>query len=164
MTTAAATHLPVAYQVRTLLEELFGRQVDVRPSAPWAPLNGEPGTFALFVDDSYVVRAIGVCDIRFSAYAGAAIGLMPPATAQTAVKERALDTMSQENLYEVLNICAALYNVEGAAHMKLQQVHHVGTSVAPQVQALSAVLGRRLDLTVDISGYGTGRLSFVGVA
>ncbi len=162
--TTAATHLPVPYQVRTLLEELFGRPVEVRPSAPWAPLNGEPGTFALYVDDSYVVRAIGVCDVRFSAYAGAAIGLMPPGTAETAVKERVLDTMTQENLYEVLNICAALYNVEGATHMKLHEVTHVGATAAPQVQALSAVLGRRLDLSVEISGYGSGRLSFVGVA
>jgi hypothetical protein len=162
--TTAATHLPVPYEVRTLLDELFGRPVEVKPGAPWAPLNGEPGTFALYVDDSLVVRALGVCDVRFSAYAGAAIGLMPPATAQTAVTERSLDPTMQENLYEVLNICAALYNVDGAAHMKLHQVHHVGTPVAPQVQALSAVLGRRLDLSVEIAGYGSGRLSFVGVA
>jgi hypothetical protein len=162
--TTTATHLPVPFQVRTLLEELFGRPVEVKPGPPWAPLNGEPGTVALYVDDSFVVRAIGVCDVRFSAYAGAAIGLMPPATAETAVKQRSLDATAEENLYEVLNICAALYNVEGARHMKLHQVHHVGTSVAPQVQALSAVLGRRLDLSVDITGYGAGRLSFVGVS
>ncbi len=162
--TTAATHLPVPFEVRTLLDELFGRPVEVKPSPPWAPLNGEPGTFALYVDDSLVVRALGVCDLRFSAYAGAAIGLTPPAIAEAAVKARAVDEALQENLYEVLNICAALYNVEGAAHMKLHQVHHVGTTVAPQVQALSAVLGRRLDLSVEISGYGTGRLSFVGIA
>ncbi len=162
--TTTATHLPVAYEVRNLLDELFGRPVEVKPSAPWAPLNGELGTFALYVDDRLVVRALGVCDLRFSAYAGAAIGLMPPATAQDAVKDGTIDATTQENLYEVLNICAALYNVEGASHMKLHQVHHVGESVAPQVQALSAVLGRRLDLSVDISGYGTGRLSFVGIA
>jgi hypothetical protein len=162
--TVAATHLPASFQVRTLLDELFGRPVEVSPGAPWAPLNGEPGTFALYVDDSHVVRALGVCDLRFSAYAGAAIGLMPPATAETAVAERKLDQMTQENLYEVLNICAALYNVEGAAHVRLYQVAHVGTDVAPQVQALSAVLGRRLDLRVAIGGYGAGRLSFVGVA
>jgi hypothetical protein len=162
--TTAATHVPVPYEVRTLLEELFGRPVEVKPGPPWAPLNGEPGTFALYVDDSLVVRALGVCDVRFSAYAGAAIGLVPPSTARTAITERSLDATLEENLYEVLNICAALYNVVGAAHMKLHQVHQVGAAVVPQVQALSAVLGRRLDLSIDIAGYGTGRLSFVGVA
>jgi hypothetical protein len=162
--TTAATHLPVPYDVRTLLEELFGRSVEVRPGPPWAPLGGEKGTFALYVDDGLAVRAVGVCDLRFSAYAGAAIGLVPPTTAEAAVADGALDQNSQENLYEVLNICAALYNVEGAPHIKLHQVLHVGADVAPQVQALSAVLGRRLDLVVDIAGYGSGRVSFVGVA
>ena len=162
--TAAATHLPVPFQVRTLLEELFGRPVEVRPGPPWAPLGGEKGTFALYVDDRVAVRAVGVCDLPFSAYAGAAIGLVPAAAAQAAVTDGALDANTQENLYEVLNICAALYNVDGAAHMKLHDVLHVGADVAPQVQALSAVLGRRLDLIVDITGYGTGRISFVGVA
>ena len=162
--TTAVTHLPVAYQVRTLLEELFGRPVEVKPGPPWAPLGGEKGTFALYVDDRLAVRAIGVCDLPFSAYAGAAIGLVPAAAAEAAVADGALDQNTQENLYEVLNICAALYNVEGAPHMKLHDVLHVGADVAPQVQALSAVLGRRLDLSVDITGYGTGRISFVGVA
>jgi hypothetical protein len=162
--TTAVTHLPVPYAVRTLLEELFGRDVEVKPGPPWAPLGGEKGTFALYVDDQLAVRAVGVCDLRFSAYAGAAIGLVPPTAAEVAVTDGALDANVQENLYEVLNICAALYNVDGAAHMKLHQVLHVGTDVAPQVQALSAVLGRRLDLSVDIAGYGTGRISFVGVA
>jgi hypothetical protein len=162
--TTAVTHLPVAYQVRTLLEELFGRPVEVKPGPPWAPLGGERGTFALYVDDRLAVRAVGVCDLPFSAYAGAAIGLVPAATAEAAVADGALDASTQENLYEVLNICAALYNVEGAPHMKLHDVLHVGADVAPQVQALSAVLGRRLDLSVDITGYGTGRISFVGVA
>ena len=162
--TTAATHLPVTFDVRTLLEELFGRPVEVKPGPPWAPLGAEPGTFALYVDDRLAVRAVGVCDLPFSAYAGAAIGLVPPTAAAAAVADGALDENAQENLYEVLNICAALYNVEGAPHIKLHQVLHVGADVAPQVQALSAVLGRRLDLSVAISGYGTGRLSFVGVA
>ncbi len=162
--TTATTHLPVPYQVRTLLEELFGRSVEVKPGPPWAPLGGEKGTFALYVDDRLAVRAVGVCDLRFSAYAGAAIGLVPPAAAEAALAEGAVDENTQENLYEVLNICAALYNVEGAPHMKLHDVLHIGADVSPQVQALSAVLGRRLDLSVDIAGYGTGRISFVGVA
>jgi len=160
----AATHLPAAYDVRTLLEELLGRPVEVNPGPPWAPLGGEKGTFALYVDDRLAIRAVGVCDLPFSAYAGAAIGLVPPTTAAAAVADGALDQNTQENLYEVLNICAALYNVDGAPHMKLHQVLHVGADVAPQVQALSAVLGRRLDLRVDIPGYGAGRISFVGVA
>jgi len=162
--TTARVHLPVPYEVRQLLDNLFSRRVEVMPGPPWAPLNGEPGTSAIYVDDSYVVRALGVCDVRFSAYAGAALGLVPRGTAEAAVKQRSLDPGMKENLHEVLTICAALYNAEETPHLSLFQVHHLGVEVAPQVQALGAVLGRRLDLRVDISGYGAGRLSFVVVA
>jgi hypothetical protein len=162
--TTTATHLPVPYQVRTLLEDLFGRPVEVRPGPPWAPLNGELGTLAVYVDDRYTIRTIGSCDLHFSAYAGAAIGLVPRAAAHRALRARKLDKETQENLEEVLEIATGLYNVDGAPQIKLHHVCHLGTEVAPQVRAMSAVVGRRLDLTVDIRGYGTGRLSFVNVA
>ena len=68
----------------------------------------------------------------------AGIGMRQPAKSLPLIA-CSLDATSQENLYEVLNICAALYNVEGAAHMKLHQVHHVGTSVAPQVLRLATL-------------------------
>ena len=161
--TTAARHVPVAYDVRTLLEELFDRPVGVEQGPPWAPLNGEPGTVALYVDHGHVLRALIACDVRFSAYAGAAIGLVPLRAAEAAVKERTLAQNLQENLHEVLDICAALHNVGSAPHLKLHQVLHVGPEVPRHLQTLSAVLGRRLDLTVHIAGYGSGRLSFVGV-
>jgi hypothetical protein len=161
--TTAVPHVPVTYDVRTLLEELFGRSVSVKQGPPWAPLNGEPGTVASYVDPRYVLRALVVCDVRFSAYAGAAIGLVPQRAAEAAVKERSLGQNLQENLHEVLDICAALHNVGSAPHLKLHRVHHVGPEVPRHLQALSAVLGRRLDLTVHIAGYGGGRVSFVGV-
>lgn len=146
-----------------MLEELLGRSVEVSPCAPWAPIS-EPGTHALFVDDSLVVRAVGLCDLPFSAYAGAAIGLLPPDVAKEAVAEATVSQSIAENLYEILNIASALYNVEGHPHMKLYQVHHVGEDVSAEVKALGGVLGQRLDLTVGIGGYGEGRLSLVGVA
>ena len=110
-----------------------------------------------------MVRSIAVCDLPFTAFAGAAIGLLPVAGAEEAVADKVVPPTIQENVYEVLNICAALQNYDGATHMRLYQVHHVGSAVPPQVSALGAVLGQRLDLGVSIAGYGEGRLSFVGV-
>ncbi len=161
--TAAVAHLPAPYHVRTLLEDLLVRTVEVRPGPPWAPLNGEPGTLARYIDERCVLRVLAVCDLRFSAYASAAIGLVPRVVAHRAIKQRMLDTLQQENLEEVLDICAGLYNVEGAPHLRLDLVSHIGAAVAPQVRAMSGVLGRRLDLTVTIEGYGSGRFSVVGV-
>ena len=68
-----------------MLEELLGRSVEVSPCAPWAPIGAEIGTIAVFVDDSLVVRSVGLCDLPFSAYAGAAIGLLPADVATSTV-------------------------------------------------------------------------------
>jgi hypothetical protein len=147
-----------------MLEELLGRSVEVSPCAPWAPIGAEIGTIAVFVDDSLVVRAVGLCDLPFSAYAGAAIGLLPADVASEAVADKTVSPTIAENLYEILNIASALYNVDDHPHMRLYQVHHIGEPAPPEVQALGGVLGQRIDLSVRIAGYGEGRLSLVGVA
>ena len=138
--------IPAPMQVRTLLEELLDRGVEVAPGPPWAPMGSDLGTFALYVDDSLVVRSMAVCDLPFSAYAGAAIGLIPIGGAEQAIEDKQVPESIAENLYEVLNICAALQNVDGAPHMRLYSVTHIGSPVAPEVQALAGVLGQRLDL------------------
>jgi hypothetical protein len=162
------THLtpvpvPAPLDVRRLLEGLLGRVVEVTPAPPWAPLQPGQGTLALFVDDDSRIRAVAVCDVALSAHAGASIGLLPADQSRRAVAESALPEMVRENLHEVLDILSALFNVEGAPHLRLYAVHHAGEDVAPELLVLGGVLGRRLDLTVRISGYGAGHLGLVVV-
>lgn len=156
-------HVPAPIDVRTLLEELLGRPVSVDVGVPWAALGAELGTIGVYVDDSLVIRSVVLCDLPFSAYAGTAIGLMPASAATEAISEKVLPDTVQENLYEVLNISASLQNVDGAPHIRLYQVHHIGGPTPPEVAALGAVLGQRLDLRVAVGGYGEGRFSVVGV-
>lgn len=158
-----ATPVPAAMPVRTLLEDLLGRQVEVTPAEPINPQEERATTMAAYVDDALRLRMVGVCDIPFSAFAGASIGLVPQAAAQLAVEDGLLPVTIQDNLYEVLNICAALLNAEGLPHVKLHAVHYPGSTPPSQVMAMACTLGRRLDLRVDIAGYGTGRFSLVGL-
>ncbi len=60
-------------------------------------------------------------DLALSAYAGAALALVPATLAEQAVEERNLPEQITETLHEVLNIAAALFNADGA--MKLHAVH-----------------------------------------
>jgi hypothetical protein len=155
--------LPAPFQVRRLLEDLLGRDVQVAPSIPWAPTRPDDGAIALFVDDDLVPRTVAVLDARFSAYAGASIGLVPPHLARAALGNGELPPYLQENLQEVLNVVAALFNGEDTPHLRLYSVHHHGGDATLEVLALGGVLGHRLDLTVGIAGYGTGRLGLVRV-
>lgn len=156
----AMTYLPANKEIRDLLGDLLDKEVEVRPGPPFAITDRNPASVAVYVDDSIVVRAVICFDLALSAYAGAALALVPAAQAEVAVEERELPEKLTEPLHEVLNIAAALFNVEGAPHMKLYGMHAVNAT-PPDVRARSQVLGRRIDLWVDVAGYGTGRLAIV---
>jgi len=157
----ASTHLPTTKEVRDLFSGLLGREVSLVPVAPLGPSTTSPRSVAVYVDDQYGVRAIMACDLDFSARAGAALALMPSPTAEAAIEANALDQTMAENLYEVLNVAASLFNVAGAVHVRLLDLHAAGTTIPPQVQSRMLTLGRREDLEVTLPGYGTGRLSIV---
>ncbi|RNL62663.1 hypothetical protein EFK50_12970 [Nocardioides marmoriginsengisoli] len=158
------SYLPSPKEIRDLFGELLDRDVQVAPNAPLAPTPNNPCTVAVYVDDSLQVTAVVALDLPLSAHAGASIGLVPVAGAEAAIEERTLPEVLRENVYEVLNIAASLFNVNGARHVRLYDVHHAGAPVPGDVLARALTLGRREDLAVEVGGYGGGRLSVVLVA
>jgi hypothetical protein len=147
--------------VRDLLTVLLDRNVEVRSTSPYAPAREERASLAVYVDDQVVVRAVAIADLGFSAHAGAAIGLVPATSAETAVTDGLLPESLEENLHEVLTIAGSLLNADDAVPVRLYQVYGPGTQPPTDVAACAQALGRRLDLGVDIAGYGTGRFSLV---
>lgn len=158
------SHLPTPKQVRDLLTELLDRPIELSPAAPFAPGPKTPASVAVYVDDALRITALIACDLPFSAYAGAAIGLVPAGGAEASVEEGALTETLAENLYEVLNIAASMFNEPGAEHLRLHELHPAGAALPPMVRAQSLTLGRREDLSVEIGGYGKGAVSVVMVA
>ena len=160
-TTHAETYLPAPKQIKDLFSDLLGREVTLATVGPLAPSATSPRTVGVYVDDHFGVRAIIACDLEFSARAGAAIALVPSPTAEQAIEASLLDQALAENLYEVLNVAASLFNANGAAHVRLHELHAAGSPIPPNVQPLMLTLGRREDLELTIAGYGPGRLSVV---
>ncbi|MDH2414635.1 hypothetical protein [Nocardioides sp. CER19] len=158
------SHLPEPKELKDLFEGVLGRDITLAPAAPFAPGPQVPASVAMYVDDSLRVTALIACDLRFSAYAGAALGLVPPGGAEAAVEAGGLTETLAENLYEVLNIAASLFNAPGAEHLRLHELHPAGAPLAPMVRAQALTLGRREDVSLEIGGYGKGQLSIVMVA
>ncbi len=156
-----AIHLPQPLQVRELLTDLLGRDVTLSPSAPYAPGPDTPASVAVYVDDSLRISALIVCDLPLSAWAGAAIGLVPVVDATAALGDGKLTDTLAENLYEVLNIAASMFNVGDADHLKLHALHPAGPPLDPTLRIQTMTLGRREDLQVEVAGYGAGVLSVV---
>jgi len=154
-------HLPQPKQLRDLLVDLLGREATLSPTPPFAPGPETPASVAVYVDDSLQIRAIIACDLAFSAHAGAALALVPVGVAQDAIADGKLPDTLAENLYEVLNIAASTFNIDGADHLKLHQLHPAGPPLDPMVRIQTLTLGRREDLQVELAGYGAGALSVV---
>ncbi len=153
--------LPATMDVRTLLSDLLGRDVTLTTTSPFDADTGRPTTFAVYVDDSLIVRAVIAVDLPLSAHIGSSIGLIPVFGAEDAIETGRLPGAMAENLYEVLNIAASLFNVPGAPHVRLYAVHEAGVAAPQDVQARAMVLGQREDLEIAIAGYGSGQLSIV---
>jgi hypothetical protein len=154
-------HLPQPKQLRDLFADLLGREVALEPAPPYAPGPDTPASVAVYVDDHLRISALIVCDLPLSAHAGAAIGLVPPGGSEAAVEDGKLTDVLGENLYEVLNIAASVFNVAGADHLKLHALHPAGPPLDPALRISTMTLGRREDLSVSIAGYGSGALSVV---
>jgi hypothetical protein len=160
MSTTMSTHLPSTKEIRDLFTGLLGKDVTLTTCGPLAPSASSPRTVAVYVDDHFGVRAIIACDLSFSAWAGAALALVPAPTAAAAIETNGLDDALAENLYEVLNVAASLFNGGGVTHSRLYKLYAPGEIVPADLAGLAA--GRnRIDLTVDVAGYGKGALSIV---
>ena len=153
--------LPAAKDVRDMLTGLVGKPVGVNPGAPVTPTPDQPVSVAVYVDPHMAINALCVLDLGASAYTGAALALLPPGGAQDAVEEdRELSGMMVEALHEVVNVLAALFNVPGAPHSRLHRLYAPGEDLPGDIECLLASFNR-LDLAVQVQGYGKGALSLV---
>jgi hypothetical protein len=154
-----ATTLPSPKAVRDMLLDLLGRDVQVATAGPWAPTIKHPGTVAVYTDDRTQLRALVSFDLELSACFGTAIALIPMSAAQECIEARSLTSAVSENVYEVLNIAAALFNLPDHPHLKLYGMHAPGELPPTDVSARLRGFGNRLDLKVTVAGYGSGQMS-----
>ena len=161
MSTPLTVVLPDAKAVKDMLTGLVGKPVGVAPGAPVTPTPGKPVSVAVYVDPYMAINALCVMDLGASAYTGAALALLPPGGAQDAVEEDGeLTGLLVEALHEVVNVLSAMFNTPGAPHSKLDELYAPGQDLPGDVVGLLSSYNR-LDVAIDVQGYGKGAISFV---
>jgi hypothetical protein len=156
------TELPPNKAVKDVFEDLLGRDVDVRPSGDRTPVGPEHLTMeAVYVDDQMGTRAVIVTDLPLTAYCAAAIGLVPPGRAEAAIEHGGLNDSLVENISEVFNIMASLFNRHDAPHVRLYAWYPPGEPAPDDVADLTAAYIGRTDLDISISGYGDGQMGLI---
>ena len=151
--------LPGAAEVRELLENLLGRPVTVTPADPPRSADVASTLVSVYVDDKLRLAGVVGMDFPLTVYSAAAIGLVPPGGAQASIEDRELPPMLAENATEICNVLCSLLNRPGLAHVRLYQTYLPGQPVPSDAGGHLLALGNRLDLLVEIRGYGDGKLS-----
>ncbi|GIJ48689.1 hypothetical protein Val02_55750 [Virgisporangium aliadipatigenens] len=152
--------LPAPKAVKDMFEELLGRSVSVSPGNPLKVVDiGQKLLVSVYVDDRKVMRAVVGMDVPLSVYAGAAIGLIPVAGTEEPIEKKELTSMLAENVTEVCNICSSLLNQEGEPRLKMDKAFMPGEMPPPDAIGYLLALGRRLDLNLEVQGYGSGRFA-----
>lgn len=156
-----SVHLPHPKQVRDLFAQLLSREVRLGPGSAVTPGERTPASVALYVDDDGRPRAALAWDLHLSVRAAAALGVVPLRHAEVSIKGGSLTESLRENLHEVADVAARLFNDGGATHVRLDALHAAGWALPDEARAAALTLGRREDLAMEIGGYGPGRLSVV---
>ena len=153
--------LPTSKDAKDMLSGLVGKPVAVAPGQPVTPTERSPVSVAVYVDPQLHVNALCVMDLALSAWISGALAMLPPGGVQDAVEEDGeLTSMLTEALHEVVNVLSALFNVPGAPHSKLHELFAPGNDIDGDIAGMLAAFNR-LDLAVDVPGYGKGNLSLV---
>lgn len=156
---AVQSPLPSRHAVRSLIEGLVGRDVTL---VDGDPMSGKAtNVLAVYVTDQLAVSAVVVVNVEAAARLGGALGMLPKPGVDDAVAAGQLTELMRDNCYEVLNVLAAVFNVEGAPHVRLYQMYGPDGTVPPDVLALSNTVGSRMDINLTIAGYGEGQMAVV---
>jgi hypothetical protein len=151
--------LPSRNAVRNVVEGMVGRTVELSDGQP---VTADASTVtAVYVNDHLSTMAVAVVDMAGAARLGGALGLLPKGGIDDAITDKFLPENVLDNCYEVLNVLASVFNVPDAPHVKLYQMYQPAEPLPPDIRNLTALMGSREDVTMDISGYGRGRMSVV---
>lgn len=156
-----STGLPTNKDIKDMLEMLLGRDITLDSADAISPDDRPAPTTGVYVDDSDCLSAVVLMDLPLTAYVGAAIGLIPPGGAQAAIEEWNVPDTIHDNACEVLNVVAALLCDSAQVHQRLYETYSAADPLPDDVVAWAVIPTPRRDLTVDVKGYGRGRLSIV---
>lgn len=101
--------------------------------------------------------AVIVADVALAAAAGASLAMIPASAAQDAARNGNLPQNIADNFREVTNVMTSLFTSGSGRVVRLGEFA-VGT-VPEEVSLVLANPGGRLDLEIEVQGYGKGVLS-----
>ena len=153
---------PVMKEVGDLFQMLLGKRCKVSKGRPLTSRPADQAAVGIYADDDGKIVAAIVVDIGLAGTAGTALSMLPPGIAKDVTRTKRLPENVAENLYEVLNVSASLFNDTRSRHVRLTTMVHGRTPVPKDVAMLIRKPKTRMDMNIEVQGYPTkGRVSFM---
>ncbi|MBH25943.1 MAG: hypothetical protein CMH57_16165 [Myxococcales bacterium] len=152
--------LPPIPSVQKFLADLLCRNVDVEEGVSVEPTPRSPVAVATYTSPDGSVGAMCVFDLELANFAGASLSLIPVGLAKDSVRSREVPPSIEENLLEICNIGARLFDHPKHPSVRFQQAF-LPQGELPEDVSVGLKSPERIDLKVDIKGYGAGRMSLL---
>lgn len=154
--------LPKPREISELLTNLVGEAVLVKAQKD-QPLDVDDFVaVGDFLDDEGDPKGICAMDINLSNWVAAALAMIPKDVAKKDIENWKLSDESRENIQEIFNISASVFNKPTMPHLRFGalSVGLDGSLPAPITAIVENTAGR-VDFSVEIPGYGNGILSCI---
>lgn len=151
-------HLPTVDEFATQLSTLIGRDLEAEEIDVGNSFDTTAQS-AIYLTREDHLAAIARLDLPLSARLGAALAMMPEPTALESIENKVLDGDLLDAYREVVNIMAGLLCKDGAPHVRLGTVNTCDPSLREEFLSTLEEPETRLDIAVDIEGYGNGLIT-----
>ena len=150
--------------VEPILEMLYGKELLVRPVDKVDLEKASPlliGTFTdgegTFAEGEANICGIAIFDMKFAAYASAALTMMPKGAAEDCVDEGEMSNVLSENLHEIFNVGVGLFGTD--LDWRLKEVHHCPPKDKAPLLEIANGMNQRFDFHAELDNYGGGSIT-----
>lgn len=153
---------PDTKEVSRMFTFLLGRQVKVAKGSRIRTGARDHWTLGVFVSEDDAVVGVCATDVPMAANTGAALSLFPPHKARSCIEDNVIEENIWENTREVYNVVSRFFHDTHEGMVQLGASYQDGTQVPDDVRQFMRRSRQRVDLRVQIAGYGTGALALIG--
>ncbi len=117
--------------------------------------------YGTYIDDADEPVSLCAVDWAFAAHLGSALTMIPAPTAASAAKTGDFSDTMTANLREVFNILSRLYMDGSSPHLRFAELKTNRTALSAGEANVIDQCAARLDLRIEIPGYGAGNCSLI---
>ncbi len=156
----AEIHVPEKLEMGRLIGTLIGRIAVAKESESRNRFD-ETCHVAYYVTREDALAGFCVVDLPLSGYLGAALAMIPPEITREEIGFGELGEDLLDAYSEVANIMAALLCTDGAPHVRMIGIDEAGKPFESVVLGTIQDPYRRIDIQLDIDGYGAGSMTLM---